>query len=338
MLDPRRLLVLLAVARSGSLSAAARRLGVTQPAVAQQIRQLEREAGLALVVRRGRAVTLTDAARRLLPHLEAVDARLTAAAQELRSLAGGTTGAVRVASFPSGSATLVVHALDVLRTTHPGVTMMLVDAEPPEALNLLERGECDVALIFSYGEVEPLPYDTLAVELGEDQLFAALPMSHPFSRRRKVTLAELAPESFIGGCPRCEAHLRAAARRNGFEPNIGHSTDDYVVAQRLVAGGDGVALLPRLAITAYRHPEIITVPVAGADPRRVMALLHREVGTIPAVAAALAALTDAASVSLDKGARQQQAAFGRHGKPLRRTARSAGAEHDSGSWAHQIEA
>src|ERR671910_3562255 len=99
--------MLRAVAREGSLSAAARALGYTQPAVSHHIARLEQEVGTALVTRLGRGVRLTDAGRMLVEHADAVLLRLSAAEEEVAAIAGLRAGRVRIAAFPSASATLL---------------------------------------------------------------------------------------------------------------------------------------------------------------------------------------------------------------------------------------
>src|SRR3954470_18700708 len=121
MLDVRRLQTLRAVAREGSLSAAARALGYTQPAVSHHIARLEEEVGTALLTRVGRGVELTDAGHALTEHADAVLARLGAAEEEVAAIAGLRAGRVRIAAFPSGSATLMAGALTRLRAAHPGL-------------------------------------------------------------------------------------------------------------------------------------------------------------------------------------------------------------------------
>src|SRR4051812_25539971 len=107
LLDPRRLLVFAEVARRGSLAGAAQHLGWTQPAVAQHVKRLERDAGCALLVRTPRGVTLTEAGRALAEHATAITARLRAAREDLAALAELRTGRVRLAAFPSACAALL---------------------------------------------------------------------------------------------------------------------------------------------------------------------------------------------------------------------------------------
>jgi molybdate transport repressor ModE-like protein len=164
MLDLRRLTVLRAVAREGSFSAAARALDYTQPAVSHHISRLEQEVGTTLLLRTPRGVRLTDAGEALVQHAEAVITRLSAAEDEVAEIAGLRTGRVRVAAFPSGSATLIPAAARALRDAHPGVSLTLEEAEPPEALELLRTGEVDVALTFSYPESGPADEREFALE------------------------------------------------------------------------------------------------------------------------------------------------------------------------------
>ena len=93
--DPRRLLIFRAIARAGSLSAGARELGWTQPAVSQQVHRLEREAGTQLFIRSTRGVELTDAGQALMRQADAIASHLDAARTEMDAYAEGRRGRVR---------------------------------------------------------------------------------------------------------------------------------------------------------------------------------------------------------------------------------------------------
>ncbi len=142
-MDPRRLLVFREVARAGSLTAAARALGWTQPAVSQHLAALERSVGLPLVLRGPTGTSLTEAGEVLLRRADAVAAELHAAEEELASLAQLRAGRVRLHCFPSAAATLVPEAVRALATSHPGISVGLVEAEPPEALAAVGAGDAD---------------------------------------------------------------------------------------------------------------------------------------------------------------------------------------------------
>jgi DNA-binding transcriptional LysR family regulator len=292
-LDPRRLLVFAEVARRGSLAAAAQHLGWTQPAVAQHVKRLERDAGCALLVRTSRGVTLTEAGRALAEHATAITARLRAAREDLTALAELRAGRVRLAAFPSACATFVPAALSRLQAVAPGLDVRLTEAEPPQARRLLDDGDVDLAVTFAYPDVPEDPAATSAVDravLFEDELLLVLPAGSALGHRGQMTLGDAASEPWIAGCPRCRAHLLAAAAAAGFLPDIRHSTDDYVVTQTLVAAGVGVALVPALALEAADVPGVKAVPPQGSPPRTITLDRPADLPAGPSVRAVIDAL------------------------------------------------
>src|ERR671910_576012 len=297
MLDVRRLQTLRAVAREGSLTAAAKALGYTQPAVSHHIARLEEEVGTAVLTRLGRGVRLTDAGRALVEHADAVLARLAAAEEDVAAIAGLRAGRVRIAAFPSASATLMAAALGSLRARHPGVEVAFAEAEPEDALPRLRAGDVDLVVGFSYKAVGSGDgRDLDAQPLLRDPSLAVLPPDHPHaSGDGPLDLADLAGDTWIAGCERCRGHLVHLARNAGFEPPIAYATDDYVTVQSLVAGGLGVTLLPSLALAAARRDDIAVRPVAGGPGRTVEVVLPLAGRHPPAVAAMLRSLRDAAA-------------------------------------------
>ena len=150
MLDVTRLRVLVAVARYGSVTAAARALNYAQPSVSHHLARLEAETGTKLIQRAGRGIRLTDAGRLLAERAAEVIGRLDAAENELAAYTGLRAGRLRLAAFPSALGTIVPAAAAMLREYQPGVDLRLIEAEPPEALRMLRAGYVDVALVFRY--------------------------------------------------------------------------------------------------------------------------------------------------------------------------------------------
>jgi DNA-binding transcriptional LysR family regulator len=312
MLDVRRLQALRTVAREGSLSAAARTLGYTQPAISHQIARLEDEVGTALLTRLGRGVKLTDAGLALVEHADAVIGRLAAAEEDVAAIAGLRAGRVRLAAFPSGSATLMAGALSRLHGAHPGIAVTFTEAEPEDALPLLRAGELDLVLSFAY---DALPggdgRDLEAVALLHDPSHAVLPAKHAQADgKRPLALERLAEDTWIAGCVRCRGHLLHLASAAGFEPRIAYATDDYVTVQSLIAAGLGVALLPGLALAAARRDGVAVRPIAGRPARTVGVVMPAAERRPPAVTATVAALR-AASAAL--AATPEAAALGIRG-------------------------
>jgi len=294
MLDVRRLLVLRAVAHHGSLAAAARALGYTQPAISHHIRRLEQEAGVRLLVRDGRGVQLTEAGRALVPRAEAIAAELTAAEAQLAALARSAAGRVRLAALPSSNATLVPDALASLAARGHKITVSLVEAGPEQSFALLERAECDLAITFDHPALPAPPKGLVSVPLLEDHLFVILPATHPLAGGKDVELARLAAEPWIIS-ERCRPETLHACTLAGFTPTVALTTDDYQAVPRLVAAGLGVSLTTACISRDAQHPEVTLVPVAGLLPRRIIAVLPGHPRPTSAVAAVLAALQAAAS-------------------------------------------
>src|SRR5215468_5076180 len=164
MLDVTRLRVLVAVARHGSVTAAARALNYAQPSVSHHIARLEAETGTQLLERVGRGIRLTEAGRLLAERAEEIIGRLDAAEAELAAQVGLREGRVRLAAFPSALGTLVPAAAARLAAETPGMEFMLTEAEPPEALRMLRAGYVDVAVVFRHyqedaGDPPPQPAD-----------------------------------------------------------------------------------------------------------------------------------------------------------------------------------
>src|SRR6266516_3308662 len=126
MLDVRRLRVLREVALHGTIRAAAASLSFTPSAVSQQLSTLEREAGVPLLERHGRSVRLTPAGHVLVERTEAILAQLADAEAEAKAIAGAATPAVRIASFPSASATIVAEAV----CEGDGLEVTILEADP----------------------------------------------------------------------------------------------------------------------------------------------------------------------------------------------------------------
>ncbi|TNM42720.1 LysR family transcriptional regulator [Nocardioides albidus] len=275
MIDLRRLEALVAVHRTGSVSAAAAHLHYGQPTISHHLRRLEAETGSVLLQRVGRGIRLTPEGERLARRGEEILGLLARAEAELAATTSLQSGRVRLAAFPSGAATLVPDALALLATRHPGVRLDLVEAEPPEAYELLRSGEIDLALTFAYPE-QPEPEQITSVPVFDDPLHLVTPASAA-PPSGPVDLGAYAESGWITGCERCRRELLSLCAEAGFAPAIAFASDDYVAVQSLVASGLGVTVLPGLALRAHQHRDVVRRPLAahrrvqlstyGAPPR-----------------------------------------------------------------------
>src|SRR5918997_456902 len=271
MLDVRRMKVLREVASRGSFSAAAEALNFTHSAVSQHIAALERETGTQLVERMSRGVRLTEAGAVLVKHADVIIARLESAEDDLNAIAGLRGGRLRLVCFQSAGATVVPRAVATFRERHPDVELSMREAEPEEAAQMLKAGEVDLALVYDHPAMTLTP-DLELTHLMDDCYDALLPAEHPLASRKRLALSDLADESWvlstsINGCRRITS---SACRDAGFDPRVAFEADDTLASQALVAGGVGVTLMPRMALTAL-HPGAVARAVRDAPRRRVLA-------------------------------------------------------------------
>ena len=298
MLDVRRLRVLKEVAERGSFSAAAESLAYTQSAVSQQIAALERESGTTLVDRGPRGIRLTDAGRALVQHAEDILCRLGAAEAELEAIAGLRGGRVRLSAFPTAGATIVPLAVKTFMARHPGVEMQLFEREPEDGVAMLKSGELDIALSIGYDGAGTVHNPTDGVEeidLLEDPTYLAMPADHRYARKARTRLSDFSEESWIHSACKgtCGAVALRALHNAGFEPTIVFETDDYNVAQGLVAAGMGVTLLPEMALRNLREDIVVRPLGTQVTHRRIMACLLQGAYRSPATDAMLGILHEA---------------------------------------------
>ena len=292
-LDAHGLRVVKAIADTGSITAAARALGYSQPAVSQQLRRLEQRAGMPIVERVGRGVRLTEAGWVLARHAATVTTALDAAAGDLAELRGLRAGRVRIAAFPSASSTVVPRVIAAVTARRPGVSISFVEAEPPEAIAAVREDRADIALIYSYPGDRREQLTSAAAglsvrHLADDDTVVVVPAEHPAASDDPIDLSQLAGERWIAGCPQCRGHLLEACGRAGFVPDIAFETDNYIAVENLVALGVGMAILPRMAVASLPLPAGIAVPrLPAAEARTLHVVTARGAASVPAVGAAL---------------------------------------------------
>jgi DNA-binding transcriptional LysR family regulator len=220
--------------------------------VSQQIALLEREAGVRLVSRGPRGARLTDAGRLLVRHADVALLELAKARRELDALAGNGTARLRVAAFPTATATIVALAARSFAAEHPECPVHVVDAEPHAARALLAAGEVDAAVVYEFEPGGP------GVLIGDDPMLLCLPAGHRLAGRAEIAITELAGERWFGGdgCPSVPP-LVELCRAAGFTPTFSPlQTHDYAAMQGLVATHGLVGLIPTLALAAPR-PDVV---------------------------------------------------------------------------------
>ena len=248
MLDVHRLRLLRELHRRGTLAAVARALSYSPSAISQQLAQLEAETGVRLLEHVGRGVRLTERARVLVAHTEAILERLELAEADLAASQTDVTGTLRVASFQSVLLALVPAALSHLAEHHPMLRVEIAQRDADDAFAGLLARDFDVVLGEEYpGQPQPPMPGVTTEDLAHDEIRVALPARGPHARM-PATLADMADAPWIldpaGTAPGDWA--RTLCRTAGFEPDVRFEIPDLLLQVHLVETGHAVALLPDL--------------------------------------------------------------------------------------------
>ncbi|WP_328334738.1 MULTISPECIES: LysR family transcriptional regulator [unclassified Streptomyces] len=269
-LDPRRLLVLHAIARSGGLAPAARALGHTRSAVSQQLASLEREVGLPLVDRSGVRLELTTAGRLLAATGERIAQELTSAAQQLSAANHQVVqGPVAIGATSWVLARIAAPSLRLLARWHPRLEPRFAETGLTDGLRQLRLGELDVLVITDDRDTAlPLPPAVRAQVLSEDEYRVVVPATWD----TPAAAAELSGRPWISA-PGHSARGRAFARfasAHGVAPSVEHLADHLIAVQALLAGQIGAAVLPAYLAAQLEHVTVTTLPVTGSQITRTL--------------------------------------------------------------------
>ena len=272
-MELRHLRYFVAVARAGSFTAAARELGIQQPPLSQQIRDLEREVGHPLFERLPRGVSLTAGGSVLLEEAESILARVEGAVRRAGQAAQGTAGSLAI-GFTSSALVhrLAPRLIGRYRLAHPGVDVTVDEGNAAALSESVAAGRLDAAFIRRpVTERSGLAYRVLA----EEPMLAALPIDHSLAQkarragRDRIRLQDLAGEPFIlvrrPGAPGMYGDLIEACHAKGFAPRVVAEVNQMFTNITMVAAGFGVSVVP--ASMRDFHRQAVFYPTMADAPQ-----------------------------------------------------------------------
>lgn len=271
-MDFRQIQYFIEVAKREHVTEAAHALHVAQSAVSRQIYNLEQELGTDLFIREGRSVRLTPIGRRFLLHAKEAIKVIESGKREVEEYLDPERGIVRI-GFPSSLAAYTLPTvISAFREEHPQVKFQLHQALYHRLIEMVIKGEIDMALI------APLPKHEKKVKgdiLFMERIVALLPASHPLAKRSSIKLSELKDDSFVlfpEGFILREMVVEAF-RELGVAPHVSFEGEDIDAIKGLVSAGLGVTLIPE--ITLVDSLPRSTVKLIISEPK-----VERNVGVI----------------------------------------------------------
>jgi DNA-binding transcriptional LysR family regulator len=285
-MDSGRLRMLRELADHGTVAAVADVLSMTPSAVSQQLKILQREAGVALIEPAGRRVRLTDAGRVLVGHADSVLAALERARAEMDAYRTSPRGTVSVSFFPSGAAMLLAPL--IVRARDRGVEVRGRDIDVPASRAPQQLAEFDIVVVHR-DERDTSDWEPrfTATELLREPLDVVMAADHRLARQDRVRLTELTDEHWIGveGGLMVDDVLNSIALLTSVKPHITQRVNDFRVVEELVHAGLGIALMPRYVLLTR---PLVRLPVTDITvARRVEAVTRSGAAARPAVGAVL---------------------------------------------------
>jgi len=266
-MELRHLRYFLAIVAERHFTRAAKKLGIAQPPLSQQIRQLEDEVGTPLFIRTARGVTLTAAGEAFLPHAETALREADRARTAARRVKQGDLGTLRVGFTSAASLNpLVPGVISAFRATYPDVELRLIVQPTAPLLAQLSQDQIDVAFVRPTSTERQF---LRTLPLPDERLWIALPTGHALATRKRLRLVELRNEPFIL-YPRINGSLLydsiiAACQRAGFSPRVVQEAPQMASMVSLVAAGVGVTLVPE-CVCQLRPAGVRYVRISGQAP------------------------------------------------------------------------
>ncbi|NBE96751.1 LysR family transcriptional regulator [Nonomuraea sp. KC401] len=267
--DTRLLRYFAVVAEEGSLTRAAERLYVSQPALTKQIKQLEARLGVSLFTRSRNGMALTAPGRSLAEHVPALLAGLDQALRAAKSASAQAARVLRVGFLASAANEATPRIVAEFARLRPGWRADLRQASWANPTAGLADGDVDAALL-------RLPFpgqESFRVEeLFSEPRWIALPAEHPMAAREEIPFRDLWDEPFVAApeeTGRWRDFWLGVDEREGRPARIGAVTDQPDEWLSAIANGYGIALAPESAARFYARPGITYRPVTGVGPTRV---------------------------------------------------------------------
>ncbi len=276
----RQLEYFMAIAEEHQITAAARRLHITQPPLSYELSSLEKELGVKLIERGPRSAELTEAGQLLYARAERILALTSSATREVKSFGQGTSGTLSVGIISSSGGLLPTPSMQRLCRNYPQVRIELHEGNTYEVLEMLKRGEVDVGIVRT-----PFSADGLNVSYaGSERMVALIPKGIRCGRDpEKITLAELSGQPLVI-YRRFEHLLEDLFAEQGKQLFVACAADDARTACVWAARGMGIGIVPESFLKTMKHEGTTNKVIDCPELVTRMALVWRKGSYLPPLA------------------------------------------------------
>lgn len=263
-----------AIADLGSFTRAARYLHISQTALSRRLAKLETAVGGALITRSTRALQLTQPGALFLPRARRLIRELSVAMQELKDNTMQGYGQVIFACLPTITANLLSPAIAAYGRLFPRNRLQILDRSATEIRDAVQRGDAEFGISVLAGDTDSL----VRRRLFSDPIALACPADHPFANSKAVSWADLKDQALIGigALSGLRVQIEMVAKQHGFPIRHAYEVQHLATAVGLVAGGAGIAVLPRGACSGLGAAGLRVVPLVEPHVERVIEIFVRE--------------------------------------------------------------
>src|SRR6201984_3699315 len=290
-MELRHLRYFVAVAETGSLTVAARRiLHTSQPSLSRQIRDLEDEVGAQLLTRSARGIELTPAGSIFLDHARSVLSRVEAAAEAARRVAHPSKPCFAMGFLTGHELTWMPAALQILRDELPNIDVMISSQYSPLLADGLSKGKIDAAFLRREKGVPELACRVLVKE----PLMVILPSDHRLAALKAISPGDLVGETFVtvsNTAPVLRVVIDNYLKRSGVNITPEHEADHLAMGMSLIASIRGVGLLPAYALN-FLPPSVTSRPLKGDAPTVDLVLGYKKSNKSPVLKLLLSRLDE----------------------------------------------
>jgi LysR family hca operon transcriptional activator len=276
----RHLRYFVAVAEEGSLTVAAeQRLHTAQPSLSRQIRDLEYEVGVPLLVRSTRGVQLTDAGRAFLDHARLALLQVEAATEAARRASHPAKPIFALGFLTGQEMDWLPEAMRILRDELPNIEISVSSQYSPDLAQALLMGKLDLAFMRPEAGMPDLHYTVIVTE----PFVVVMPSDHRLVSKNIIALQDIADETFIGishTAPTLQVVIDDYLKRSGMNLRPEHSVDNLAMAMSLIASTRGVALLPAYAKN-FLPRSVTSRPLDGTPPTIDLVIGYSKTNTSP---------------------------------------------------------
>jgi LysR family hca operon transcriptional activator len=271
----------IAVAETGSMTVAAeQRLHTAQPSLSRQIRDLEAELGVTLLIRGARGVELTPAGKVFLDHARMVFLQVEAATEAARRAAEPAKASFTIGFLSGYEVDWLPAVMSILRDELPDIEVVITSQESPNLAAALVRGKIDVAFLRPEKQASGLVYRLLR----KDPLIVVMPAAHRLAAQDSVSPEEIVGETLIGvpawNAPQLRAVTDRYAAQIGIDLTPDHEALNLSMAFSLIVSTGGIGLLPLYARNLLPK-SVVSRPIRGAPPMIDLVLGYNEANTSP---------------------------------------------------------